>query len=80
MTEWIEHRWYGPAAAVEAARAALPADTAIIGALIPPIGMALRVLDGEAAISFAARERMTVPAGLKDDKPELLTVLHGVLV
>lgn len=80
MTEWIEHRWYGPAAAVEVARAALPKDTAIIGALIPPIGTPLRVLDGEAAISFAARSRITVPVGLRDDKPQLLTVLHGVLV
>jgi hypothetical protein len=79
VTQWIEHRWYGPAATVDAARAALPADTAVIGALIPPLGVSLRVLDGEAAISFLAREAVSLPAGLKDDKPQLLTALHGVL-
>jgi hypothetical protein len=79
MTEWIEHRWYGPAALVDAARSALPADTAIIGAMVPPLGSPLKVFDGEAAISFAALEHMQVPAGLRDDKPELLTYLHGVL-
>jgi hypothetical protein len=80
MTEWVDHRWYGPAAQVELARSALPSDTAIIGALIPPIGTPLRVLDGDAAISFAAREVISLPDGLKDDKPELITALHGFVV
>ena len=80
MTNWIDHRWYGPVDLVEAARAALPDDAAIIGALSPPLDTPLRVLDGDAAISFAASVVFSVPVGLKNDKPQLLTVLHGAIL
>lgn len=77
--KWIEHRWYGPAAAIGKARAALPQDSALIGALVPPLDEPLRVLDGMAALSFMAAVQHPVPAGVKDDKPQLIMALHGSL-
>ena len=73
----IEHRWYGPAALVEAARDALPRDAAEVNIVIPPHGVPLRVLDGTAAISFTSRIARIPPPGVLDDKPQLITALHG---
>ena len=76
---WIEHRWYGPADLMTAVREALPLDASIIGTLVPPRDQPLRVLDGESAISFLASIEMTPPEGVKDDRPQTITALQGVL-
>jgi hypothetical protein len=73
-----ERRWYGAPAIVEAARTALAADPRI-GVVVPPPGVPLRVLDGESAISFTASEPIALWPGLKDDRPQTITALHGAL-
>ncbi|WP_439547869.1 hypothetical protein [Falsiroseomonas sp.] len=79
MTQWVEHRWYGPVAVMEQVRASLPVDPLIIGALVPPLGEPLRALDGDAAISFLAAEALPKPEGVRDDRPETIRALQGVL-
>lgn len=76
---WIEHRWYGPSELMVAVRDALPLDAAVIGTLVPPRDQPLRVLDGESAISFLATTQMTPPEGVKDDRPQTITALQGLL-
>jgi len=86
MSEWTQHFWYGPIPAAEAAlrglgwygpgEAPLPADPRI-GGLIPPPGVAIFALDGDAMVAVIASESLPVPPGLSDDRPQLGARLIG---
>ena len=86
MPEWIQHYWYGPLPAAEAALRALgwhaPGEDAVgldprVGGMVPPPGTPLFALDGDAMMSVAASEALPVPPGLSDDRPQLGARLLG---
>jgi hypothetical protein len=86
MTHWVQHFWYGPVPAAEAALRALgwhapdeaprPMDPRI-GGMVPPPGTALFTLDGDAMLAIVARETLPVPEGLSADRPQLGARLLG---
>jgi len=86
MSQWIQHFWYGPPSAAEAALRALgwhaPGEQpgtldARIGGLIPPPGTALFALDGDAMVAVIANAPLPVPPGLSANRPELGARLIG---
>jgi hypothetical protein len=86
MTTWIQHYWYGPLPAAEAAlrslgwsapgEAPLPADPRV-GGMVPPPGTPLQALDGDAMVVVVANAPLPLPAGLSADRPELGARLLG---
>lgn len=86
MSEWVQHFWYGPTTAAEAALRALgwhapgEAPGALdprIGGLVPPPGVPLFALDGDAMVAVVASEPLPVPPGLSADRPQLGARLIG---
>lgn len=86
MSEWTQHFWYGPTNAAEAALRALgwrpPGETPValdprIGGLMPPPGMPVFALDGDAMIAVIATEPLPLPPGLSADRPQLGARLIG---
>ncbi len=79
MTEWVQDGWYGPAAAVAEAKAALTGDPRI-GGMLPLAGEAPELCDEggtEAMFGFIASETIPLPAGLKRASSLMLTRLMG---
>ncbi len=79
MPTWIEHRWYGPVTLMEQVRTSLPVDPTVIGSMVPPLDEPMRVLDGDAALSFLATTTIPLPDGVRNDRPETIRALQGVL-
>lgn len=86
MSEWTQHFWYGPVPAAEAALRSLgwhgPGETPValdtrIGGLVPPPGVALFALDGDAMVAVIASEVLPVPPGLSANRPQLGARLIG---
>jgi len=86
MPDWTQHYWYGPMPAAEAALRSFgwtapgeptqPLDPRI-GGMVPPPGVPVFALDGDAMIAIVASEALPVPAGLSADRPELGARLLG---
>lgn len=78
MPNWIDHRWVGLPDKINSIRDAFRTDPRI-GTMVPHYDEPVRVLDGLSAISFLATEAIPAPEGIDPNKPQTLTVIHGVL-
>ena len=70
MTEYVDLRWHGPAARMEAVLAELPAAAVQVGP---------RGLDGTAYVLRRERAAIPLPKGLKGTGEELSAAILGVI-